>query len=175
MFVIWAVFVGDRSVLPSRMNQAGSEERVASVLEIRMSNTFERVADEDLRVTGTLCAIGLLSVVFGVVVVVAPEWAAANAGYGLPSEAGTVEFMTVYGGFYFGLGIFWVLAARMKGIREGAVASLALGSAGSGLVRGGSAIWFGVFNVQTAALLAFEIGFAVLGSAAWRWSRREDG
>ena len=60
-----------------------------------------------------ICLISAaVCILVGVWSLLAPTGVAAMIGYGFTGAHGYVEFLSVYGGFYLGLGLFLAVAAR---------------------------------------------------------------
>lgn len=127
----------------------------------------------DGRVTAVLGGMGAMCVVFALGVFVASGWMADAIGYRFASEGAHVEFATVYGGFFLGMGIFWLASAWHDEWREAGAFLLATTSTGAALVRGTGAAILGVVEPQTLLLLSGECLFTVVGWATWVWSRGE--
>lgn len=129
--------------------------------------------DRDTRVTAVLGGMGLLCTAFAVVILVAPGWSAEAIGYKFPHADAKLEFATVYGGFYLGLGLFWLLTFRRPAMREAGAALLALTSTGAVVVRGAGAAILGASAPLTLVVFGAEVLFTAVGWTAWYWSRRE--
>lgn len=131
----------------------------------------ETETDSSTPVALILGVMGLMCVAFAAVVLVAPAWSGGAAGYQFDTPGGRVEFMTVYGGFYLGLGVFWLVCARRPSLREAGAAALALTSTGAAVARGFGIARFAAVDPQTLVLFAGEVAFTGIGWMAWYWSR----
>ena len=60
----------------------------------------------------------VMYLVLGVWCTVLPEKTAAAVGFAFAKPAGRSEFVTVYGGLEFGLGVFFLICALQSGWRE---------------------------------------------------------
>ena len=87
---------------------------------------------------------------FGLWCAAAPEWTAAAVGFALPGAQGFAEYVAVYGGLEFGVGIFFLLCAR----------SAALAPAG---ILFGACFYTCLFLFRTFAIskVGFDIGAGV--------------
>ena len=54
----------------------------------------------------------LLYIIFGAWCALDPTWTAQAVGFSLPGNQGLAEFVAVYGGLEFGVGVFFLLCAR---------------------------------------------------------------
>jgi hypothetical protein len=77
------------------------------------------------KLDGPLGVSGVACVAIGITVLVYPEPIAAQIGYEFSTPRRQGEFMTFYGGFYAGIGLFLLAATRARSLRPGAVAFLA--------------------------------------------------
>ena len=80
--------------------------------------------------------------------------------------------MTFYGGFYGGIGLFLLVATRLRSLRPGAVAFLAFSATAAIPVRVYSLVQFEATTIVFYQLLAGEILFAVAGWIGWYWVRQ---
>ncbi len=67
---------------------------------------------------------GLLYLLFGLWCALDPNWTAHAVGFSLPAAQGIAEFVAVYGGLEFGVGVFFLLCAfdarfRLAGVLFG--------------------------------------------------------
>lgn len=92
----------------------------------------------------------LLYFIFGIWCAVAPEWTAAAVGLSFPSAQGYAEYVAVYGGLEFGVGLFFLLCARTS----------SLATAG---ILFGTCFYVGLFCFRSLAILrtGLDIGNGV--------------
>jgi hypothetical protein len=90
---------------------------------------------------------GLLYLVFGLWCAIDPVWTSQAVGFHLPGNQGLAEFVAVYGGLEFGVGVFFLLAARTSSLRY------------AGLLFG-TCFYLGIFTFRTfqIAQIGFDIG-----------------
>ena len=139
-----------------------------------MNHTGEPAAGErDARVTAILAGIGAITAILAALMLAAPHRFGRGLGYAFAAPSGTVEFVTAYGGFYLGVGVFWLVSAWRTALRAGGAALLAISSTGAAAARGAGAVALGVGDSLTLGLFAGEAAIAALGWAAWFWSLRE--
>jgi hypothetical protein len=131
----------------------------------------ESDSDSSRLVTAVLAGMGLMCVVFAAVVLVAPDAVRRAVGYRFGGPAARADFMTVYGGFYLGLGGFWLVCAARSRLHEAGAAALALSSTGAAFARGLGIILLGAVDPQTLVLFAGEVAFTAVGWAAWYATR----
>jgi hypothetical protein len=90
---------------------------------------------------------GLMYIVFGLWCAIDPMWTAQAVGFHLPGNQGLAEFVAVYGGLEFGVGAFFILAARSSALRH------------AGLLFG-TCFYLGIFVFRSfqIAQTGFDIG-----------------
>jgi len=101
-----------------------------------------------------------------------PEETAGSIGYALLADKGLAEFITLYGGFYVGFGIFYLIAAATPGFRSGAMLLLMLTNLGAGTARAAVMLGSDAVASMTIYLLIGEAVLAVMGYVGWRLARR---
>lgn len=127
--------------------------------------------------TGFLLVNGLLYVALGLWCGIEPKWCAAAVGFTLPNAQAYAEFVAVYGGLEFGVGVFFLYSAtsavrRATGVVFGACFYLGICVFRiSALWRVGTQIGNGVNFFALECLFAL-ISLALLGPLAVR-SRSE--
>lgn len=91
-----------------------------------------------------------LYLTFGIWCTIAPNWTAEAVGFGLLGAQGFAEYVAVYGGLEFGVGVFFLLAAIRTELRQ------------AGIIFG-SCFYLGIFLFRTIAILqvGFEIGSGI--------------
>jgi hypothetical protein len=100
--------------------------------------------ESKIKIVVLLAVSGLICLGVGEVVLVSPDTTATRIGYAFVTAGGKSEFMTFYGGFYTGIGLFLLLATRIRSLRPGAVSFLALSATAAIPVRIYSLVQFGV-------------------------------
>ena len=63
----------------------------------------------------------ILYIVFGVWCAVDPLWTSAAVGFALPGAQGFAEYVAVYGGMEFGIGIFFLITALKAPLTQAGV------------------------------------------------------
>jgi hypothetical protein len=88
--------------------------------------------------------------VFGVWCAAAPHWTAEAVGFSLPSNKGFAEYVAVYGGLEFGVGIFFLLAGLKSELKR------------AGIIFG-ACFYLGIFVFRTIAILqvGLDIGSGI--------------
>lgn len=124
------------------------------------------------KLVGLLGVSGVACLGIGIAALVSPAPTAAQIGYEFSTPGGRGEFMTFYGGFYAGIGLFLLAATRAHSLRPGAVAFLAFSASVAVPVRVYSLIQFDSTAIVFYQLLAGEILFAVAGWVGWYWIRQ---
>jgi hypothetical protein len=105
-----------------------------------------------------------------------PVGVAEKIGYVLAGPAGQVEFVTVYGGFYLGLGLFLLAGTVRTAWLVPALAMSTLGAGGAMAGRLGGAIAIGTGGAgMTFTLLASEVVWAGLSALGWWRAARARG
>lgn len=126
-------------------------------------------AGRDRKVVWLLGLSGIACLGIGAAALDSPAPTAARIGYEFSTPGGQGEFMTFYGGFYAGIGLFLLVATRLQSLRPGAVAFLACSATLAILVRVYSLVQFETTTIVFYQLLAGEILFAVVGWVGWYW------
>lgn len=121
----------------------------------------------------TACVIaGLFCLGMGLQSILNPQSIADLIYFEFSRPAGTVEFMTVYGGFFSGIGLFLLLASAVRKHRESALLALGMASLGTFLLRA-----YGLLTIEQVPfffqMLALEAFLTVIGFAGW-WLERKD-
>lgn len=102
----------------------------------------------------------------------APDGVARMIGYAFTGPDGAVEFMTVYGGFYLGLGLFLAVAARWTRWLEAALAMSTFAATGAMLARLAGYLALAPAAGITLTLLLSEIAWAAVSALGWRLAAR---
>ncbi len=87
-----------------------------------------------------------LYIVFGIWCAVSPEWTAAAVGFALPGAQGFAEYVAVYGGLEFGVGVFFLLCALRPSLAKAGILF-------------GTCFYSGICIFRTIALL--QVGLAI--------------
>lgn len=89
----------------------------------------------------------VLYLIFGAWCAISPEWTASAVGFTLPGAQGIAEYIAVYGGLEFGVGVFFLLCALRPSLAK------------SGILFG-ACFYTGICVFRTIALLqvGLEIG-----------------
>lgn len=92
----------------------------------------------------------ILYLVFGTWCAIMPDWTAQAVGFYLPSKQGFAEYVAVYGGLEFGVGVFFLIAALKKSYQIPGVVF-------------GACFYLGIFMFRTIAITntGFDIGAGV--------------
>jgi hypothetical protein len=96
-----------------------------------------------------------------------PGGVAGKVGYVFAGPAGQVEFVTVYGGFYLGLGLFLVAGAAVPGWLEPALAMSTLGASGAFVGRLAGLLAVATTAGLTVPLLVSEAIWAGASAVGW--------
>ncbi|NBB82280.1 MAG: hypothetical protein GVY28_02635 [Alphaproteobacteria bacterium] len=116
------------------------------------------------------CAIGAAAgAIVSVPTLVNPEGVIETVGFAFTTDFGRSEFVTFYGGLYFGLTVFYVVATLSPALRPGALAFLGFSSAGALVTRLATGI--GTDGPWLALVIA-EAVLAAIGFWGWRLTRR---
>ncbi|WP_193310501.1 DUF4345 family protein [Halorubrum halophilum] len=129
-------------------------------------------ADTGTKLGGLLGLSGIACTVIGLIAVVSPTSTASQLGYSFASLGGQGEFMTFYGGFYAGIGLFLLAAVRIPSLRPGAAAFLACSATAAIPVRVYSLVQFDITAIVFYELLLGEILFATAGWVGWYWAHQ---
>lgn len=119
--------------------------------------------EADTKIATLLLISGIACLGIGTVAVVSPATIASQIGYAFTTPGGRGEFMTFYGGFYIGIGLFLLLAARYQQFRSGAFAFLALSATTAIPVRLYGFLQLGASEPVFYQLLFGELLFATAG------------
>jgi hypothetical protein len=131
---------------------------------------LSKLRKPDTKLTIILILSGVVCVVGGTAAFAFPVSTARGIGYAFAVPGGKGEFMTFYGGFYAGIGIFLLLAARIRSLQTGAVAFLAVSASTAMLVRVYSLVQFEVSQPIFYELLLGEVLFVAAGCLGWYWT-----
>ena len=101
-----------------------------------------------------------------------PSGVAGMVGYVFAGPAGQVEFITVYGGFYTGLGAFLALAALRSDWLAAGLAMSTLGAGGAFVARLAGTLALGAAPGLTLSLLVSEAVWAGASAAGWYLATR---
>jgi hypothetical protein len=88
--------------------------------------------------------------VFGAWCALDPFWTAEAVGFSLLNNHGITEFIAVYGGLEFGVGVFFLISAFQKNLQPAGVIF-------------GACFYLGIFFFRTIAIsnVGFDIGNAI--------------
>ncbi len=114
-----------------------------------------------------MCLWLALAVFFGA------ESLAGSIGIVFAGDPGRAEFITIYGGLYFGIGLFVGAGAFRRHWREPALAFVAISSTTTAAARLASVVAISIDAPVTYQLLIAEVVLAALGWAGWYAARRE--
>lgn len=101
-----------------------------------------------------------------------PDGIATAIHLALTDASGRAEFMTIYGGFFLGLGVFFGLGALSPRFREAGLVLLTLSMVATAATRALLIATTPTDPVSTVTLW-FEIGFAAAGAVGW-WAHGRD-
>jgi hypothetical protein len=120
-----------------------------------------------------ICALSaLVCLLVGVWSLLDPAGVAGMIGYVFAGPAGQVEFVTVYGGFYTGLGAFLALAAIRKDWLVAGLAMSTLGAGGALVARLAGTLALGTAPGLTLNLLISEVIWAAASALGWYLATR---
>jgi hypothetical protein len=111
-----------------------------------------------------------LYIVFGLWCALAPEWTAQAVGLNFPGAQGFAEYVAVYGGLEFGVGIFFLLTATQLDLQRAGILFAACFYGGIALFRTGAIL---LHSADIGAGMNFyiaEVCFAVW--SMWLVSQR---
>lgn len=132
-------------------------------------------AGSNTKLVALLGLSGLACLGLGIASLAAPTTTATNLGYEFATTGAKGEFMTFYGGFYTGIGLFLLTATRVGSLRPGATAFLAFSASAAIPVRVYSIVQFDLSGLVFYQLLVGELLFAAAGFLGWYWIDRTEG
>jgi hypothetical protein len=116
-----------------------------------------------------LCLISAaVCILVGIWSSAAPEGVAQMIGLDFRSVAGRIEFVTVYGGFYLGIGLFLIVAALWRRWLEAGLAMSTLGASGALLARFAGYVTLAPEAGITVSLLISEVAWVAASAVGWR-------
>ncbi|MBK1697872.1 DUF4345 family protein [Rhodovibrio salinarum] len=120
-----------------------------------------------------ICALSaLVCLLVGLWSLLDPAGVAGMIGYVFAGPAGQVEFVTVYGGFYTGVGAFLALATLREDWLIAALAMSTLGAGGAFVARLAGTLAIGTAPGLTLDLLISEAVWAGLSAVGWYLASR---
>ena len=112
----------------------------------------------------------VMYLVLGVWCTLLPDRTAASIGFAFARPGARSEYVTVYGGMEFGLGVFFLLCALQPGLRAAGLL-LAL-SMYAGLVLWRAGTFVAIEGITGFPRFAFALEAALLVAAVLLWLRR---
>lgn len=101
-----------------------------------------------------------------------PEFVADRVGFELATGLGRSEIMTFYGAFYFGMGLFLLVAAGRPELRLPAAMALTFAALPAALVRLATIFALDLQGPEPWGLFIGESVYAVAGIVSWTMLRR---
>jgi hypothetical protein len=117
-----------------------------------------------------LIVAGLMWVVYGIYLLVAPQVLAGTAGVAATNLTGLIELRAMYGGLEIAVGAFALTAAGVPGMLRSGLLAMGFACAGLGVTRLLSATAAAEFSTYTRQGLALELTLTVL--AVWLYLRQ---
>ena len=108
-----------------------------------------------------LTVMGLTTLVFGAIYLVAPHQMAAESGLAVTRPAAEAELRGYYGGLQVGMGVLFLNGLRSPEIAHAGLWSAAILFAGNGLGRLLGIALAGAVDAFNVSGVVFELGFAV--------------
>ncbi len=94
---------------------------------------------------------------------------AATLGFAFAGSHGQVEFLTMYGGFYAGLAVVFLIGVGSRAVATGAMAVLVFSNLGALVGRVAAMVTLDTVSDLLIGLAIGEVVLAALG--AWGWHR----
>ncbi|MEO0575876.1 MAG: DUF4345 domain-containing protein [Pseudomonadota bacterium] len=113
-----------------------------------------------------LWLVGLITLAFGALSLVAPQKIAELTQFGLLSAGAITEVRAFYGGVELGLAAFWIAGAIKPTLMRGALVSMVLVWGAVVFSRAAGIVLDGSFNATMGVVLGIEILSAVLAYVA---------